>query len=1393
MKPSLLLTVFFLIYSNIAMAVEISGYIVRKNHEKVGATVYIDGEKVAVADQNGYFSGEVSAGNYAIYAEWGSPDRTERSVPRAINFSEDTEVRLTVLPLQSVRLIVPASDADQYGSRALRRVRIYEAVTPSTGPLIEDDFQNIPTSMIHGAGAVHANEYLLPEGVYRAYIRAARNTGEEYDVWTGFQVSRTTTDVHLPISDEYFSHPDKTIIIDPSKVEFLDDELDGYLRVRGLAGAASPNMALSILNLQSGHYNWGSSQEDGSFEILINGLAGSEYTLYQRSEIDGWYDYNLGVGTTIRAPADAGLKDFFSTEHSVSNSFTPNSLAESEVLGGMIGAVAQHYGEYDFNKISKGSSGEFEGVVNIVGPSLNDVEVIWNNSGLILEKIVSADGWVVAANPENSSNFMTVSGLPINGEPELNRTNIGYVEYSSITRVGENLWSARFVANFEIPDELSSGRYQIHLDPGIRASVSSTRVFSHNFPHDPSTSVEDGRIGEFEIGDSTLTNIDIALMVNEFSNGSRGATPINREGRFGITPGIITNSHKFIIDDSMPGRKEGASYNLEPYVPLVSWTTKGHQVPLPIKFEFPSGGLEITVTDPAGAVTKIGPAPFEGTYMHKPWIRGGTNGGMGGAAPLEYMKLTTRSEAFDYSFEMYGEYEISVAGNVFDTEGREYRLDGEFAVLKAEALDLEFGVMPGTPFEVDDFFASQVIVQPGVPAEVEVTLSHYPNSDPSKVETTIFSGYANRFGYYDGDQIEYQFGSPGEYRVDVLASHSDVNGVLWAGSRTWGGIVESEGIDLEMRGVKGTEGYPNYRQWFEFDLRPLGPGEMNTHVGPPYRSGDVSWMLAEQFDRSNSAMTAFFTIFDKGEEFVSRVYNRVEGASFGVDLENTGIPFVSTSNLKTAYNSRINPFFDLENSNDHWAYYYNAAERPGVAAREHIGQISTRNNYWRFGDTYNYQLGNGHQGDNPNDFKFIFGGGVYRIPNSNENYYLAYGSLWVHLPFEDEVGGRIMPPFQGASGGPSGGPLLQLFDKDIDIFFHPLGVRPGSVLEVGDHAVFSGQVAPTLPSEVSIAVTTPSGDIHIVAGEANKVGYFYQPDAAFVIEEPGVYSVDISVTHKGLTSSGAVEPPFPVGGILSSDVHNFQFYAVSKSSSEAALSESLPSKLPISTQLNFAFESAEVNRTQSLYSTATMPGFVLSQGKSSSLEYSYNAKDLHQDFPNLDVVEGNSPPWDNADTITYSFLVETKNQQGEALYNAQQFTLQGEELVSAVRLPAITGSLAITMEERDIAAGEILNANLNIDSRGVVDLYVALKLPSGDYITLGESEISEVGVVTKFRQAMDLSTQSTLPIVDIVVPPGVPSGEYSFFAIAVPKDSDIFDAKNWVLSDSLTWELNSSR
>ena len=75
------------------------------------------------------------------------------------------------------------------------------------------------------------------------------------------------------------------------------------------------------------------------------------------------------------------------------------------------------------------------------------------------------------------------------------------------------------------------------------------------------------------------------------------------------------------------------------------------------------------------------------------------------------------------------------------------------------------------------------------------------------------------------------------------------------------------------------------------------------------------------------------------------------------------------------------------------------------------------------------------------------------------------------LPEDDQIG-RIMPPFQGAAGGPSGGPIMKLKDKEIDIFYHPQGVRPGTIVEVGDIASFSGQIAPTLASDISITIMT---------------------------------------------------------------------------------------------------------------------------------------------------------------------------------------------------------------------------------------------------------------------------------------------------------------------------------
>ena len=161
------------------------------------------------------------------------------------------------------------------------------------------------------------------------------------------------------------------------------------------------------------------------------------------------------------------------------------------------------------------------------------------------------------------------------------------------------------------------------------------------------------------------------------------------------------------------------------------------------------------------------------------------------------------------------------------------------------------------------------------------------------------------------------------------------------------------------------------------------------------------------------------------------------------------------------------------------------------------------------------------------------------------------------LPESDHDGGRVMPPLR-AAGGPSGGPLFTLKGEEIDIFIHPQSIRPGSILEVGDNVSFSGQIAPTLPSEVQITITSPSGKVRSFGGTANKVGYYFNSSDDYAVSEPGVHNVSVVVTHRGLTSAGQVEPPFPSGSVLGSASGEFSFYVQSDGILQAGFVSNLP-------------------------------------------------------------------------------------------------------------------------------------------------------------------------------------------------------------------------------------------
>ena len=217
-----------------------------------------------------------------------------------------------------------------------------------------------------------------------------------------------------------------------------------------------------------------------------------------------------------------------------------------------------------------------------------------------------------------------------------------------------------------------------------------------------------------------------------------------------------------------------------------------------------------------------------------------------------------------------------------------------------------------------------------------------------------------------------------------------------------------------------------------------------------------------------------------------------------------------------------------------------------MRVREEVGTDGGKSPYWRFDDQYLAQRGMGAEGDLRKDIKWMFGAAVFKRPDLGIGEVAIYGSLWVQIHDDDPIGSRVFPPFQGAAGGPSGGPIMTLEGQEIDLFLMPTAVRPGTILEVGDRFVFAGQVGPPLASKVTVRVTSPGGRVRTISGRANSIGYFSDPAGDFVVDEPGVWTVDVEVLHDGLTSAGPVEPPYPTGGVLGSADGRFQVYVVPK-------------------------------------------------------------------------------------------------------------------------------------------------------------------------------------------------------------------------------------------------------
>jgi hypothetical protein len=348
---------------------------------------------------------------------------------------------------------------------------------------------------------------------------------------------------------------------------------------------------------------------------------------------------------------------------------------------------------------------------------------------------------------------------------------------------------------------------------------------------------------------------------------------------------------------------------------------------------------------------------------------------------------------------------------------------------------------------------------------------------------------------------------------------------------------------------------------------------------------------------------------------------------------------------------------------DQYGYGYMSSERPGARVHESLGEGAFPIGYWRYDGTYGDQVG--VEGDLPNDIKWQYTGVVFRDQNSGISDYGAYGSLWVLAPDDDPMGARVTPPFQGATGGPNGGPIMTLKGEDIDLFFHPRSGFPGQILRVGEVLSFSGHVGPPLDSKLTITVTSPGGVETIITGQANHVGYFFQPEDDLVVDEAGVWQVQIQVLHDGLTSSGPTTEPYPTGGVLGAEGGNYDIYVFEGDVPQVEEVTPEPGMLRITgdpiSPVVFGGRLPDEFQNATFTYTIAMPGFILEQGEGVAegmdFELSYDPYELNKDYPNLDLTAFDYPRPGLADQIWITILFEANGRRLPVT-----FTLHGEEV-----------------------------------------------------------------------------------------------------------------------------------
>jgi len=225
---------------------------------------------------------------------------------------------------------------------------------------------------------------------------------------------------------------------------------------------------------------------------------------------------------------------------------------------------------------------------------------------------------------------------------------------------------------------------------------------------------------------------------------------------------------------------------------------------------------------------------------------------------------------------------------------------------------------------------------------------------------------------------------------------------------------------------------------------------------------------------------------------------------------------------------------------------------------------------------------------------------------------------------------------------PAAAPLLNVTGRDFHLY---LAVEVGAVLHPGEPLALTAMVFPPVPAHVTMEMTTPSGGLERVEGDANEIGIFAMPFSVITLQEPGVYSVKAETVYKGER-----------GGVLGTPDDRFLHFVVEKDRRNV-LNIDLPhfKEFDPSGILNIPIKVDPSVKNPKLTWSIICPGIVMDMGSVELQEYEYIYRFIPSQFaiqfPNFQVVDPYKRKMGLGKSVFFTFFLEGTDESGNKLHD----------------------------------------------------------------------------------------------------------------------------------------------